>query len=94
METLERKAEGNVGNLETLELSLGGDCRPSVGRSCMGTDTTLPLPHNGLSCRGGEHIYIYIYMYIYMYMYIYIYIYTNIYIYIYIYIGGCAGVLM
>ena len=48
---------GNVG----MEFGRG-DCRPSVGRSCMGTDTTLPLPHNGLSCGGGgEHI-IYIYI--------------------------------
>ena len=61
------------GMLEIWKLGFGfgrGDCRPSVGRSCMGTDTTFPFPTT--VCHGGgggaEHIYIYIYIDIYIYI--------------------------
>ena len=79
METLERKAEGNVGNLETLELSLG----EVIGAHPLADHAwgrTPPFPFPTTVCHaggggGGEHIiYIYIYIYILYYIYIYIYI--------------------
>ena len=60
LETLERKAEGNVGNLETLELSLGEGivAHPLVDHTWGRTSPSL-FPR--LVCHAGAgSIYIYI----------------------------------
>ena len=89
LETLERKAEGNVGNLETLELSLGEVivAHPLADHAW---GRTSPSPFPTLVCHagrggGGEHIYIYIYIYVYVYAYNTSMIYPYVYICIHIY---------
>ena len=71
METLERKAEGNVGNLETLELSLGEVIAAHPLADHAWGHHPSPSPHWSV-IRGGEHIHIYIYVYKKKYIHIYI----------------------